>query len=173
MWAIGTYARFLRKIKGQENNRKVNYFGVLFCDVRQSQAKEYILNYLDVFNNHSGKYIDFYIPGYIQIKETDKKPNDTILIKDITYIFRQKEYNDFCERFAGDFSINFPFSATLVLLEYKGGNFSTARKVIFKLEYSDKGIKSAGNFFLNIFNCAENGKMGQTLWSAPSLCTNQ
>lgn len=163
MWAIGTYDHFLKKIKGQENNVKVNYFGVLFCDVRQSQTREYILNYLDVFNSYSGKYIDFYIPGYIQIEETDKKPDNTILIKDKTYIFRQKEYNDFCERFADDFSINFPFSSTLVLLEYKGGNFSTARKVIFQLEYLDKGIKSAGNFFLNIFNCAENGEMGQTL----------
>lgn len=70
MWPIGTYERFLRKIKGQENyGEKVNYFGVLICDVRQSKAKEYILNYIDVFNNRSGKFIDFYIPVYISREE--------------------------------------------------------------------------------------------------------
>ena len=53
MWPIGTYERFLRKIKGQEGRRKVNYFGVLLCDIRQAKAKEYVLNYLEVFDDES------------------------------------------------------------------------------------------------------------------------
>lgn len=84
MWPIGTYKRFLRKIKGQENEEeKVNYFGVLFCDVRQSKAREYILNYLDVFQLRSGKFIDFYIPGYIpetELYEKNVVPENVISI---------------------------------------------------------------------------------------------
>ncbi len=163
MWPVGTYERFLKKIKGQENSKKVDYFGVLFCDIRQTKAREYILNYLEVFNNRSGKYIDFYLPGYILLENQSKREGYTILIAEKSYVFDQIEYCKFCEKFEYDFNVTFPFSATLVLMEYKGGNFSTARKMTFELEDSDIGIKAAGEFFLQIFKCAENGKMGQTL----------
>jgi hypothetical protein len=65
MWPIETYERFLRKIKGQENyGEKVNYF-VMFGNPKLKN----ILNYIDVFNNRLGKFIDFYIPGYISREE--------------------------------------------------------------------------------------------------------
>lgn len=165
MWPLGTYDRFLRKIKGQEfSKEKANYFGVLFCDVRQANAREYVLNYLDVFHKRSGKLIDFYIPGYIPSEEYygSKSPNIIHLGKQ-KYIFDQSQYIEFCERFECDFNVGFPFSATLVLLEYTTGHFSKARKIVFELECSENGIKSAGNLFLNIFNCAKEGRMGSSL----------
>lgn len=165
MWPLGTYDRFLRKIKGQEfSQEKANYFGVLFCDVRQTNAREYVLNYLDVFNKKSGKFIDFYIPGYIPSDEYYGLQNcNAIHIGKQKYFFDQSQYIEFCDRFEYDFGIAFPFSATLVLLEYTTGHFSNARKIVFELEYSESGIKSAGNLFLNIFNCAESGRMGTSL----------
>nr|WP_302305450.1 hypothetical protein [Ruthenibacterium lactatiformans] len=165
MWPLGTYDRFLRKIKGQEfSQEKVNYFGVLFCDVRQTNAREYVLNYLDVFNKRSGKYIDFYIPGYIPAEEYyGSRNHNAIYIGKQKYIFDQSQYIEFCDRFEHDFGVGFPFSATLVLLEYNTGHFSKARKIVFELEYSESGIKSAGNLFLNIFNCAETGRIGSSL----------
>ncbi len=165
MWPLGTYERFLRKIKGQEfSQEKVNYFGVLFCDVRQSNAREYVLNYLDLFNRRSAKFIDFYIPGYIPAEEYHRTKNSNVIhIGKQKYIFDQEQYIEFCDRFGHDFGIDFPFSATLVLLEYTTGHFSKARKIVFELEYSENGIKSAGNLFLNIFNCAEEGRIGSSL----------
>lgn len=168
MWPIGTYSRFLRKIKGQEGferTEKVNYFGVLFCDVRQSKSREYILNYLDIFNQKSGKYIDFYIPGYIPSEEfyENNDPVDKIEVGEKIFIFSRKEYLDFCNSFSSDFGMDFPFSATLVLLEYRFGNFSTARKIVLELEAAEDGIKSSGNLFLTIFKCAEAGEMAKTL----------
>lgn len=165
MWPLGTYDRFLRKIKGQEfSQEKVNYFGVLFCDVRQSNAREYILNYLDVFNNRSGKFIDFYIPGYIPSDECyDQRNCNIIQIGKQKYIFDEQQYIEFCSRFEYDFGVEFPFSATLVLLEYTSGSFLKARKIVFELENSKNGIKSAGSLFLSIFNCAEEGKVGSSL----------
>lgn len=174
MWPLGTYDRFLRKIKGQEfSKEKSNYFGVLFCDVRQANAREYVLNYLDVFHKRSGKFIDFYIPGYIPSEEYYGSKNRNIIhLGKQKYIFDQSEYIYFCERFERDFDVTFPFSATLVLLEYTSGHFSNARKIVFELEYSESGIKSAGNLFFNIFNCAEAGKMGTSL-DALSDCLSE
>lgn len=165
MWPIGSYERFIRKIKGQENHReKVNYFGVLFCDVRQSKAKEYILNYLDVFHNRSGKFIDFYIPGYIPEGDNWCQENEgSISVGREKFLFNSNTYNDFCHHFESDFKVDIPFSSRLVLLEYKNGNFSTARKIVIELESSEEGTKNVGKLFLNIFKCAEEGKMGQTL----------
>ena len=160
MWPLGTYARFLQKIKGQELfGEKVNYFGVLFCDVRQSNAKEYILNYLNLFNQRSGKYIDFYIPGYIHADEYfEKKSRNTIQLGTQKYVFDLYRYNEFCERFEIDFGVSFPFSATLVLLEYTTGHFSTARKLVFELEYSENGIKASGTLFLIFSNVQKKAK---------------
>lgn len=165
MWPLGTYDRFLRKIKGQEfSQKKVNYFGVLFCDVRQSNAREYILNYLDVFNSRSRQFIDFYIPGYIPAEEFPRKSNcNAIRIGNEKYVFDSEKYVEFCKRFECDFDVEFPFSATLVLLEYTSGSFSNARKIVFELENSENGIRSSGILFLNIFDCAENGRIGQSL----------
>ncbi|MEA4921082.1 MAG: hypothetical protein VB078_09195 [Clostridiaceae bacterium] len=165
MWPIGTYGHFLRKIKGQESRgRKVDYFGILFCDPRQSKAREYILNYLEIFHRRSSCHIDFYIPGFIPEAEFygDKSDGD-ICISGRNYLFDKDSYIDFCTKFEKDFGVEFPFSATLVLLEYKSGNFSFARKMVFELEASEEGVKSAGKLFLNIFRCAEEGKMEQTL----------
>lgn len=171
MWPLGTYDRFLRKIKGQEfSEEKANYFGVLFCDVRQAKAREYVLNYLDVFNKKSGKFIDFYIPGYIPLTEYQGPQNcNVICIGKHKYIFDQSRYIEFCERFEHDFNVDFPFSATLVLLEYTTGHFSKARKMVFELECTESGIKSAGNLFINIFNCAKAGRLGKSL-DALSTC---
>ena len=38
--------------------------GILLADADQHEAKEYIVNYMNRFDKRSGKYIDFYIPGY-------------------------------------------------------------------------------------------------------------
>lgn len=167
MWPIGTYKHFLRKIKGQEEiEKKVEYFGVLFCDVRQAKAKEYILNYLDVFHNCSGKFIDFYIPGYIPKSDYVWENSDGVIsINKKKFLFNFDIYKEFCTSFEHDFGVKFPFSARLVILEYKKGNFSRARKIVINLEDSEEGIKSAGELFLKIFNCAEDGEMEQTLSS--------
>ncbi|MBS6221384.1 hypothetical protein [[Clostridium] symbiosum] len=163
MWPIGTYERFLRKIKGQEGRRKVNYFGILLCDIRQAKAKEYILNYLEVFDDESSENIDFYIPGYILRDNNGKTDNSSISIKGKYYKYDEQEYFKFCKKLEYDFNVLFPFSATLVLMEYLGGDFSNARKMIFELESSEEGIRSAGKFFIEIFRIAAEGNMGQTL----------
>ena len=38
--------------------------GIFVADADQREAREYILNYLNMFDQNSGKYIDFFLPGY-------------------------------------------------------------------------------------------------------------
>lgn len=157
MWAVGTYERFLRRIKGQDNIGKVDLFGILIVDGRQHEAQEYILNYMDVFNTLSSSYINFYVPGYFQ--DTDEfyvgEGNNRMEIGNKVYIFNSKEYIKFCKRFECDFNIPFPFVPTLVLLEYHSGHFDHSKKIIIEL---DGNIKKSGELFRKIFDFAKQNK---------------
>ncbi|EIF6158370.1 hypothetical protein QTI34_13285 [Clostridium perfringens] len=156
MYPIGTYDRFIQKIKGREGKNKPRYLGVLFCDIEQQDAKEYIINYMEVFNKSSGESFDFYIPGYLN--STKKSRNNIFQFRDEKYEFNRKVYNEFCDKFIEDFKIEFPYVATLVLLEYKSGNFKNAKKAKFNLEEIKGGLKNSGFFFDLIFKVAKDNE---------------
>ena len=40
--------------------------GILIADGNQTAARDYIINYMDKFDKESGKYIDFFVPGYCE-----------------------------------------------------------------------------------------------------------
>lgn len=40
--------------------------GILIADGNQTVARDYIINYMDKFDKKSGKYIDFFVPGYCE-----------------------------------------------------------------------------------------------------------
>lgn len=90
MYPLGTYDRFIQKIKGREGKDKLtNVIGVLLADVRQPDTKSYILNYLDRFHMSSGEHIDFYIPGYFE--EANKFYNtEYIGLENKKYFFQIK-----------------------------------------------------------------------------------
>ncbi len=96
MYPIGTYDRFIQKIKGREGKNKPRYLGVLFCDIEQQDAKEYIINYMEVFNKSSGEYFDFYIPGYL---------NSTKKVEIIFFNLGMKNMN-LIEKYIMNFVIN-------------------------------------------------------------------
>lgn len=39
---------------------------ILIADGNQTAARDYIINYMDKFDKESGKYIDFFVPGYCE-----------------------------------------------------------------------------------------------------------
>lgn len=56
--------------------------GILIADGNQTAARDYIINYMDKFDKESGKYIDFFVPGYCE-KISDSAVSiekDTILM---------------------------------------------------------------------------------------------
>ena len=153
MYPIGTYDRFVQKIKGREGKGKPKYLGVLFCDIEQQNVKEYIINYIKVFDKNSAEYFDFYIPGYLESKTS--YTSDMFEFKGDKYKFNREKYNEFCYKFSQDFEIEFPYVATLVLLEYESGNFNMAKRSVFNLEEIQGNLKSSGCFFDLIFKSAE------------------
>lgn len=46
---------------------------ILIADYQQQLAREHILNYVDLFNRESDKYIDFYVPGYRKITDYEQR----------------------------------------------------------------------------------------------------
>lgn len=153
MFPIGTYDRFIQKIKGREGKCKPRYLGVLFCDIEQQNVKQFIINYMEVFNKKSGENFDFYIPGYLSCKTG--RTSDIFELNSEKYKFNRKVYDEFCYKFSQDFDIKYPYVATLVLLEYKSGNFKHSKKCMFNLEEINGGVKNSGDFFELIFKSAE------------------
>lgn len=63
--------------------------------------------------------------------DIERNDKNVIVINNKKCVFDLKEYNHFCINFAQDFNVEYPYSSTLVLMEYLCGNFSTTRKMIF------------------------------------------
>lgn len=64
MELVTTFEKLSRRILEKYDEDIPITMGILVADYRQSDAREYILNYLNRFDERSGRYIDFYLPGY-------------------------------------------------------------------------------------------------------------
>ena len=63
MYPTGSFERFqsdILEVYGDYGDKEYVTFGILIADPRQTDAEEYIFNYIDIFNDESGKYIDFF-----------------------------------------------------------------------------------------------------------------
>lgn len=159
MFPVGGYEMFLDKIKGRDvDKKKTNVFGVLFADMDQQDAKSYILNYLDFFNENSSTYIDFYIPGYTnEDLHFYTEISNTIKINGKTYYFYRYIYNTFIKDFRLDFDVNIPYTPNLLLMEYKNGNFNKAKFIEIDLDEGINSVRRAGELFDRIFEIAKDG----------------
>lgn len=163
MFPIGTYDRFIAKIKEREKKRS-DLIGVLFSDIRQSDTKEYILNYMDSFNLNSGKFIDFYIPGYYKEEEITKGHEEyygfeDIIIDSKTFKFSSKEYDRAATTFSSDFDITRRYTPVLYLIEWRNGNFSKAKIIEIDLDKGQHSVRRVGELFDRIFTIAKEGPM--------------
>ncbi len=128
-------------------------FGILIADARQTEAREFILNYLDLFDKHSGKYFDFFIPGY---NKENWIGGTKIEFNGRTYYFKTDLFNEFCNKLNEDFNIEYTFNPMLVLMTMKPGNKSSAKYIIIELDdYSSYGVKRSGTLFMQIFKSAK------------------
>lgn len=140
MYPIGTYERFISDLKNRGRvKERANVFGILLADIRQDDTKQYILNYIDTFNNSSGEYIDFYVPGYYK-EETSTKENknyhnfNEIVIGSQKFQFSSREYEKFIQKFMNDFKLDRQYVPVLYLLEWKCGNFNKSEIIEFELD---------------------------------------
>lgn len=153
MWPLGHYERLVHEIKTRENNEIPVTFGLLVADFNQNKSKEYILNYIDRFDSVSDKYINFYLPGYLE--EYLYRSNEKITIKQKDYFFNREIYLDFLQNLHRDFKIDYPYNPVLILLEYTKGNFKNSKRIIIELDSNGSDIRRVGEMFELIFNIAK------------------
>ncbi|MCL2087365.1 MAG: hypothetical protein FWH05_07220 [Oscillospiraceae bacterium] len=127
-------------------------FGVLIADYDQSLSRKYILNYLDIFNNLSGDYIDFFIPGYITYDRHDTKK--VCRIGEENYYFARELFHEFVGKLKIEFGVAYEYNPILVLLELTRTDFYRSRKMIIELDSQNNDIKRTGVLFQRIFEIA-------------------
>lgn len=153
MWPLGQYERLVHEIKRRENRDIPITFGLLVADYQQQKCREYILNYIDRFNYKSDRYINFYLPGYLEENCYSTQQKITINKKD--YFFNREIYLDFLCKLELDFRIDYPYNPVLILLEYDNGHFSKTRRIIIELDSNGSDIKQVGQVFEKIFEIAK------------------
>lgn len=153
--------------------------GILIADYRQTEAREYILNYLNRFDERSGKYIDFYIPGYYMFadespNECEKRSYKNICISrhrtsaESIFINRLKErfyfdsylFEEFLDELETKSGISYTYNPMLILVEInKGKGYGAIEfqdKMIIDLDDgTPRGIKRSGTLFEEIFAIAK------------------
>jgi len=156
MFATGDYERFYCDVLKRYDDIDISItFGVLIADYDQRLARDYIINYLDIFNKNSGEYIDFFIPGYIPYNNGDSKQ---IALKNKmgeNYFFSRDVFHKFIEEFKTKFRVDYPYNPILVLVELSKDDFSNARKIIIELDIENRNIKKTGVLFDRIFEIAK------------------
>lgn len=133
-------------------------FGILIADYRQTEAREYILNYLQIFDNVSNKYFDFFIPGYSEYAYRDNVVPFTF--RDKTYHFIDSLYMEFLQELTNYFNIDIPYEPVLLLVSMQKGHWGSAKYIAIQLNKIPDGIRQSGKLFQRIFEVAK---------SSPSL----
>ncbi len=152
MYPTGDFDRLKYEVMEWYNGDDPVAFGILIADYDQTLAREYILNYLNIFDNRSKKYIDFFIPGYseyetpksIKLSRTGKK-----------YFFDRSIFENFIEQFQRCFDYEYEFNPVLILVELKNKDFYNSKKIIIELDSDYNDVKHTGVLFQKIFNIAK------------------
>ena len=130
-------------------------FGILIADPRQTAAREFIFNYLNVFDRESGDYFDFFIPGYTEVKWPDDAQKMDIRIREKEYFFSQKLFDDFWLNLEKNFDFEYTFNPMLILMSMQLGRINTAEYIILELDdANNNGIQRSGMLFRMIFRLA-------------------
>ena len=148
MFPTGDFNRLKHEVMQWYNDDAPITFGILIADYEQTLAREYIINYMNIFDKKSNKYIDFFIPGYLPYDNgiiTSMKDKDGN-----SYHFDRTTFEIFIEEFEKYFDFTYEFNPVLILVELKNKNF-----IIIDLDCNESDIKRAGVLFLDIFNIAK------------------
>ncbi len=144
----GSFEHFLWKHSDKKNLTEGNTVGLLFVDPRQTQIRDFVTNYMDVFNQESDKYIDFYLPGFRKVND---ESHYDMTISNTFWKFEPDVYNSFVGELRDRKIINFTTSAFLLLMEI--GHHKTSFKKYMKIGIDSPAMnpQEAGPFFKKLF----------------------
>lgn len=177
---VGTFDEICKKVLQKYEDDEVVTIGILIADWQQDEAKQYIIDYMDRFDRKSGKYIDFYIPGYYERSnelnvEINKKyhpnsyvkwdniPDDAAFFlrrESIPYYFDKFLFDDFIEEMEVRMGIRYTYNPLLLLVEAdrrkERGQIEFQDKLVIELdEDTNRGLRHAGELFDRIFEIAK------------------
>ena len=152
MWPTGDFQRFRNDIVERYPESGTVTFGVLIADARQSDCKEYIINYLRSFHTASGSGFDFFIPGYTDKNFSDATRMAVVTIEQMEYFFSPRLFEDFINGLENIFGIRYTYNPMLILFEVADNHFGEAKKKIIKLDAIKGGIRQSGELFRKIFD---------------------
>lgn len=155
MYLTSSLDKMMKEIKSRHSDYgEDDYitFGILIVDQRQSDAREYIINFFPYFDRRSADYINFYIPGF----RKGMIPNHHLYeIRGLNYYFDEKLFIDFCHEFFDRFKIRYTFNPMLILTTMQIKNINTAEFVVIELDDNDSNsVRRAGMLFDEIFKTA-------------------
>lgn len=149
MLPLGNYRRLIDDVKERYDGTETVTFGILIADYEMDCVRQNIINYLNIFNNHSNRYIDFYIPGYKNWGGDEKTPFEDVYGN--SYYFSRELFNNFLLEFGDNFGYKCDYQPALILVELNNLDFSRCKKMVIHLG----DCKGAGVLFDVIFNTAK------------------
>lgn len=181
METVSSFEEMTASILKKRGNDSVITVGILVADWRQDEARNYILNYMNMFDEHSGKYFDFYIPGYYSKKDNfedkkeigrkyhpfeqkmhvyDERPAYTIRRNDTAYYFNENIFLDFLNKMDCNMGIKYTYNPMLILVETRYDHLVDKIRygdhVIIELdEDNNRGLRRSGQLFDAIFEIAK------------------
>lgn len=178
MELITTFESLSEKVLEKYDDSPIT-MGILIADHRQADAREYILNYLNRFDEKSGKFIDFYLPGYYMYSaesenEWETRSHQNICISkycssnEPIYISRLREkfyfddylFEDFLRVFESKTNIKYTYNPMLILVEVRKtvgyGAIEFQDKMVIELDDGTTGgVRRSGVLFEQIFDIAK------------------
>ncbi len=145
-------------------------FGILVADWQMSKAREYIVDYMNRFDQNSGKYIDFMVLGYGEDSKSQnkadkafynrlKKHGPAFYLKrtETEYYFDKLAFDDLVREIEERMGIKYTYNPMLILVEEHKNRFNG------ELEFQDRmvieldkiGIERVGMLFDKIFELSK------------------
>lgn len=179
MELITDFEGLSKKVLEKYNDDICITMGILVADYRQREAREYIIHYMNRFDKLSGKYVDFYLPGYYMYSkdsknEWEKREHFNMCIsrhcssKEPVYIdrvgapyyFDDYLFEDFLREFEKKTGIKYTYNPMLILVEVRKewcrGKIEYQQKMVIELDdNTSRGLRRSGRLFEAIFDIAK------------------
>ena len=149
MFPIKELGGFERVVKQVEGNR-TRVVGVLLADLKQEETRSYILNYLTMLDQITGKDINFYIPGYVKTNKKVSHEAHQFELNDDFFNFNRKKYNLSLQEIMKNYDVQNPFTPTLLLLQWNGESFEADQYISIDLDKGNDSIKYSLVFLKDI-----------------------
>ena len=137
----------------REANLPEDTIGILIARPTFETGKT-ILEDLPYYHHLTGKYINFYLPGYGAYWPVSEYPDkkDVIKIDNVTWSFSNKRFVDFVSTMESNTTWKYSGESELILVKCEKGHIDYSETLVFKLDdmIKDKIISSVSSLITSL-----------------------